>query len=66
MGEAKSYLAKAQLLSEDANIKAHFAEVLWRSGEQRRAEVLLREAYAQSTSDEVLADTIRRLDVVFD
>lgn len=64
--EAKSYLAKAQLLSEDADITAHFAEVLWRSGEQGRAETLLREAYAQSPSDQVLADTIRRLDVVFD
>ncbi|MCK5881712.1 MAG: tetratricopeptide repeat protein, partial [Sinobacterium sp.] len=66
VGEAKSYLAKAQLLSEDANVAAHFAEVLWRSGEQGRAELLLKEAYAQSPSDKVLADTIRRLDVVFD
>jgi tetratricopeptide (TPR) repeat protein len=66
IAEAKSYLAKAQELVEDAQVAAHFAEVLWRSGDQSRAKELLKEAFTQSPRDKVLAETIRRLDVVLD
>ncbi len=66
MHEAQVYMQKARSFSEDVELAARFAEVLWQNGEHHQAKELLKEAYAQSPQDKVLTDTMQRLRIVID
>jgi tetratricopeptide (TPR) repeat protein len=59
--QARKYLQLAYDAKPDPEVAIHLAEVLWATGEQARARVLLREARAKEPGNELLKSTIARL-----
>jgi tetratricopeptide (TPR) repeat protein len=58
--EALEQLQRAYALRPDAEIAAHFGEVLWNSGDQDRARRIWSEALKQHDDNEALQSTIKR------
>jgi Flp pilus assembly protein TadD len=61
MSQARKYLQLAYEAKPEPEVMVHLAEVLWVSGDQQRARVLLREARTQEPGNELLKSTIARL-----
>ena len=61
MSQARKYLQLAYEAKPEPEVMVHLAEVLWVSGDQQRARVLLREARTQEPGNELLMSTIARL-----
>lgn len=61
--EAARLLADAYRQRPDVEIGAHLGEVLWSMGRQDDARKVWREAQARDASNEVLAETLKRLKV---
>jgi tetratricopeptide (TPR) repeat protein len=59
--QALDYLERAWLNSQDAEIGAHFGEVLWKSGAEDRAYYVWQQALAGSPDHEGVRATIKRL-----
>ncbi len=59
--QARKYLQLAYDAKPDPEVAIHLAEVLWATGDQARARVLLREARAKEPGNELLKSTIARL-----
>jgi len=59
--EALSYLQRAHLQRPDAEIAAHYGEVLWVTGRRDEAQKVWNHALKQSPGNEVLQETVRRL-----
>ncbi len=58
---ALDFLERALDTREDAEIAAHLGEVLWVTGDRRRAETVWKRALERSPDNEVLLGTIRKL-----
>ncbi len=58
---ALDFLERALDTREDAEIAAHLGEVLWVTGDRRRAETIWKRALERSPDNEVLLGTIRKL-----
>ena len=61
--EATRLLRQAYKARPDVEIAAHLAEVLWVSGQRDEARQILRDARKRDASNEVLVETIARLQV---
>lgn len=61
LDKALEYLRRAYALSEDGEIAAHLAEVLWVKGERSEAETLWREALKRWPDNKPLLESVRRL-----
>ena len=59
--EALAILKQAHHLRADSDIAAHLAEVMHALGQKREASVLMKEAQKNTSSSEVLNETIKRL-----
>ncbi len=59
--DALKYLQQALSLRFDAEIAAHLGEVLWVSGEQQAAELLLKQALEKVPNDKLLLKVIQQL-----
>jgi tetratricopeptide (TPR) repeat protein len=64
MREALDYLQRAYTLRPDAEIAAHYGEVLWADGQQDQARKLWMEALKSNAQNEALQNTIKRLSPV--
>lgn len=65
MGEPKKaldYLRQAMQAMPDAEVAAHLGEVLWASGKKRQARNIWQQGLELDATDEVLLETIQRLD----
>ena len=63
---ALQHLERAyQLEKNNAELAAHFGEVLWSAGQRERALEVWREAHKKDPDDAVLVDTLKRLQVKF-
>jgi tetratricopeptide (TPR) repeat protein len=58
--EALGYLRRAHAQRPDAEIAAHFGEVLWAAGQRDEARKVWNDALKQSPRNEVLQETMRR------
>lgn len=58
---ALSYLQKAYELRQDAEIGAHLGEALWADGQRPAASKIWSEGLAEHPDNEVLRETVRRL-----
>jgi tetratricopeptide (TPR) repeat protein len=61
LDEAETTLRKAYTLRNDAEIAVHLGEVLWQRGKRDEAHKLWREARAKDPKNDVLRDTLARL-----
>jgi tetratricopeptide (TPR) repeat protein len=61
LDEAETTLRKAYTLRNDAEIAVHLGEVLWQRGKRDEARTLWREARAKDPKNDVLRDTLARL-----
>ena len=61
--EAERIFAKAYAAKPDAEIAAHYGEVLWESGEQEKAKIVWREGQLLNPDNETLVETLERLKV---
>jgi tetratricopeptide (TPR) repeat protein len=59
--EALDYLQRALAARPDAEIAAHFGEVLWAKGDRDRARTVWQAALKTTPDNAVLLDTVRRL-----
>ncbi|MBB3222845.1 tetratricopeptide (TPR) repeat protein [Massilia umbonata] len=59
--EAEATLRNAYALRSDAEIAVHLGEVLWQRGKREEAQKLWREARAKDPKNDVLRDTLARL-----
>jgi Flp pilus assembly protein TadD len=59
--EARELLLEAYGLSQDGEIAAHLAEVLWHLGDRREARRILAEGLKREPGHKVLLDTRKRL-----
>ena len=58
--EALEYLQRAFMLRADAEIAAHFGEVLWVDGQQEQARKVWSEGLKQNAKNELLQNTVKR------
>jgi Flp pilus assembly protein TadD len=58
--DAETYLRRAMTQRPDAEIAAHLGEVLWKKGDQARANELWQSQLQASPQNEVLLETVRR------
>jgi tetratricopeptide (TPR) repeat protein len=63
LAEAENLLRRAYALRPDAEIAVHLGEVLWQRGQQLEAQTLWRAALAKDPKNEVLKNTLLRLNV---
>ncbi|WP_410499553.1 tetratricopeptide repeat protein [Chitinibacter sp. S2-10] len=61
LNESLDLLEKAYKLMPDAEVGAHLAEVLWKKGDQARAQQILDEVLAVQPDDEVALEVRQRL-----
>jgi tetratricopeptide (TPR) repeat protein len=61
--EAERIFAKAYKAKPDAEIAAHYGEVLWESGEQEKAKSIWREGQLLNPDNETLVETLERFKV---
>lgn len=61
MDDALKWLSKAFELLEDAEIAAHFGEVLWRADQKEKAREIWDKGKAQNADNPVLVETLKRL-----
>lgn len=61
LDEAREMLLQAYALSQDGEIAAHLAEVLWHLGERREARRILVEALKREPGNKTLLDARKRL-----
>jgi Flp pilus assembly protein TadD len=61
--EAEKQLRRAYGLRPDAEIGIHLGEILWTRGKQDEAKQLWREAQSKDPKNEVLKNTLSRLNV---
>ncbi len=59
--EALEYLSRAFELAKDAEIAAHYGEVLWVLGREDEAKVIWKQAMEATPDDAVLQETVQRL-----
>ena len=59
--DALDYLQRALAARPDAEIAAHFGEVLWAKGDRDRARTVWQSALKTTPDNAVLLDTVRRL-----
>jgi predicted negative regulator of RcsB-dependent stress response len=59
--EALGYLQRAHTQRPDAEIAAHFGEVLWAAGRRDEAKKVWNDALKQTPGNEVLQETVKRL-----
>lgn len=59
--QALAHLEKAYGLFPDPEVAAHLGEVLWKLGEQERAQNIWREALQEDPDNQVLRETLQRL-----
>lgn len=57
---AKLWLGKAAALSQAAEIAAHYGEVLWQTGERKKAEEVWREGLTNDPDNKTLQQTLMR------
>jgi len=62
LSEAEEFLRKAWDMEKNPEIAAHLGEVLWQQGKHDQARAIWAEATASDDSNQVLNDTIKRLD----
>ena len=60
---ALELLASAFAVRKDADIAAHYGEVLWSAGERDRARAIWREGLRSNADNETLRETLKRLGV---
>lgn len=60
---AQDYLEQALTLSNNAEIAAHLGEVLWKSGQQDQALLVMEDARRNNPDHPVLIDTLQRLGI---
>ena len=58
--EAVEWLQRAYVLRPDAEVAAHFGEVLWADGQRERAQQVWKEALKDNAKNEVLQSTVKR------
>ena len=58
--EAVEWLQRAYVLRPDAEVAAHFGEVLWVDGQRERAQQVWKEALKDNAKNEVLQSTVKR------
>ncbi|HSQ04857.1 MAG TPA: tetratricopeptide repeat protein, partial [Burkholderiales bacterium] len=58
--EALDFLQRAFMLRPDAEIAAHFGEVLWTDGQQEEARKVWSEGLKQNAKNELLRNTVKR------
>ena len=63
LDRAAEYLRRAYAQRPEADICAHYAEVLWNKGDHERATALLREGYKKDPKNPTVVDTLKRLGV---
>lgn len=63
--QAKLLLQQAYVAEPQAEIAAHYGEVLWKSGEHEHARDVWQQGFKLDPKDKVLLETIRRLDPAF-
>jgi tetratricopeptide (TPR) repeat protein len=63
LDRAAEYLRRAYAQRPEADICAHYAEVLWNKGDHARATALLREGYKKDPKNPTVLDTLKRLGV---
>lgn len=63
LDRAAEYLRRAYAQRPEADICAHYAEVLWDKGQHERATALLREGYKKDPKNPTVLDTLKRLGV---
>lgn len=63
INEAKTYLTKANSLSDDPDIATHFGEILWSSDLKEEAIAIWKKAYSKNSSSVVLQETLKRFKV---
>ncbi|WP_414640146.1 tetratricopeptide repeat protein [Bordetella sp.] len=63
LDRAAEYLRRAYAQRPEADICAHYAEVLWKKGDHERATALLREGYKKDPKNPTVIDTLKRLGV---
>jgi tetratricopeptide (TPR) repeat protein len=63
LDRAAEYLRRAYAQRPEADICAHYAEVLWKKGDHERATALLREGYKKDPKNPTVLDTLKRLGV---
>lgn len=61
--EALRYLKKANSMSEDGDIAAHFGEVLWMSDHKEEALAVWKKAMGKDSENNELQETLKRLKV---
>jgi len=61
MEEALKYLARAFEKLEDAEIAAHYGEVLWKTGQKDKAREIWKKGQAQNAENPVLIETLERI-----
>ena len=59
--EARRVIEAAYKARPDAEIAAHFGEILWSLGEREKAQAIWREGQALNADNETLRDTLERL-----
>lgn len=60
---AADYLSRAYAQQPEADIAAHWAEVLWRQGDRTKARELLQSGFEKDPENATLLDTVKRLGV---
>ena len=60
--QAKLHLQQAYVAEPQAEIAAHYGEVLWKSGEHDHARTVWQQGLKLDPKDKVLLETIKRLD----
>jgi predicted negative regulator of RcsB-dependent stress response len=60
---ALELLASAFAARKDADIAAHYGEVLWTAGQRERALAIWREGLRSNADNETLRETLQRLGV---
>ena len=61
MEEALKYLARAFEKLEDAEIAAHYGEVLWKMNQKDKAREIWKKGQAQNAENPVLVETLKRI-----
>ena len=61
MEEALKYLARAFEKLEDAEIAAHYGEVLWKTNQKDKAREIWKKGQAQNAENPVLIETLERI-----
>jgi len=61
MDDALKYLSKAFEMLEDAEIAAHYGEVLWQSNQKDKARKVWDKGKVSNAKNPVLVETLHRL-----